>query len=178
VNLAEIFNEMLLEENNAILLLIGVGRQGEHLRNYQNVSQIKGNNVYQLGFKSNIANFLSVSDALVISSLNEGMPLVALESMSMGVPIITTPAGGMVDIVQDGENGFLAEGFSKENIKSAICRFLNTSDEKLTQMKINNTNRFEQKYSMPICAGKYEELYMKMLGNGNEVEKFGSVEAQ
>jgi glycosyltransferase involved in cell wall biosynthesis len=46
---------------------------------------------------------------MVMTSRFEGTPICALEAMILGVPIVSTPADGMADLVRDGENGFLAK---------------------------------------------------------------------
>src|SRR4029077_20801560 len=48
-------------------------------------------------------------DIFVMASLMEGVPIVLLEAMAMGMPVVTTETCGMMDIVEDGYNGLLAK---------------------------------------------------------------------
>ena len=45
---------------------------------------------------------------MILTSLWEGTPICALEAMALGVPIVSTPADGMRDLVLEGETGFLS----------------------------------------------------------------------
>lgn len=53
---------------------------------------------------------LSGYDALLLTSQNEGLPLVLVQSMLLGLPVIASRVGGVPDIVHDGETGLLADG--------------------------------------------------------------------
>jgi len=119
-----------------------------------------------LGNKENVADFLYCSDCLISSSLQEGMPLTILEAFSMGIPVVATPAGGVVDMVIDGENGFLAKGFEKEDLRYAVFRFLNAPPEEIAQMKKNNLKRYKENYSMKTCAKKCSNISLAKLKGG------------
>lgn len=67
------------------------------------------NNIDFIGFKKNPYKILGSSKVLVMTSDWEGTPMVSLEAMALGIPIISTPTDGMKDIVECGENGFLSE---------------------------------------------------------------------
>lgn len=66
-------------------------------------------NVDFLGFQSNPMKMLSCSRCLILPSRWEGTPMCALESMALGVPVVSTPTDGLVDLLDEGENGFLSE---------------------------------------------------------------------
>lgn len=64
--------------------------------------------VHMLGFQSNPYGLLRASKLMLMTSLWEGTPMCALEAMSLGVPIVSTPVDGMCDLVTDGKTGFLS----------------------------------------------------------------------
>jgi len=66
-------------------------------------------NVTFLGFQSNPAKMLHDSKCMVLTSRWEGTPMVALEAIALGTPIVSTPVDGMLDLVTDKVNGYLIE---------------------------------------------------------------------
>lgn len=157
--LATVFKKLETEGYNVLLLIIGDDFSPDKL-NYRLVEKEKGANTYLLGFKTNVVDYLFHSDALIVSSTKEGMPLVVLEALSMGRPIISTPAGGVTDLIKDGINGFVAEDFSDEDLFKAVCRFLNTDKKVIEKMNKRNLILFKNKYSIETCARNYEKLYL------------------
>ncbi len=71
-----------------------------------------------------IYKIITMVDAVIISSKNEGMPLVISEAMQLGAPIISTKAGGVEDIIKDGVNGLLCDN-NPESVSSAIEKISN-----------------------------------------------------
>ena len=63
--------------------------------------------VHLIGFRSDVVGILKSVDALVLPSLQEGIPLVALEAMACAVPVVATAVGGIPYVVIDGQTGFL-----------------------------------------------------------------------
>jgi glycosyltransferase involved in cell wall biosynthesis len=155
--LAEVFKELEATGCNMILLLLGGGKSCDQ-KNYAEVANIKADNTYQLGLKDNVADYLSCSDALLMSSTKEGMPLVVLEAMSVGLPVISTPAGGVVDMVEHEVNGIIARGFEKQDMIKAIDAFMMMTDTQILEIKENNQKKFTERYAIAKCAKKYIEL--------------------
>jgi glycosyltransferase involved in cell wall biosynthesis len=60
-----------------------------------------------LGFLSNPYKVLKSAKVMVMTSKNEGTPMCALEAMALGVPIVSTPVDGLLDIIKNDVNGFL-----------------------------------------------------------------------
>ncbi len=73
-----------------------------------------------LGWRDDIASVLKDLDLLVISSKEEGLPRVALEAFSAGVPVVAFPIGGIPEIIRDGETGFLVPQKTVEALAARI----------------------------------------------------------
>ena len=76
------------------------------------------NRIKLLGQLDNPYPIIKKSKILIMTSRWEGLPMVALEALSLGTPIIATPTDGLKDIITNGENGYLAN--SDEEICSHI----------------------------------------------------------
>jgi glycosyltransferase involved in cell wall biosynthesis len=116
-------------------------------------------NVKLLGLKENPAEYLCKADALVIWSSFEGMPLVMLEALSVGCPIISSPVGGIADVIVSGENGILTKGLDQKDLMEALYRFDELSFEDLKSISIKNSLLFKSRFSIQICAENYEKLF-------------------
>ena len=66
-------------------------------------------NVDFLGFQSNPLIIIHDSKAMIMTSRWEGTPMCALEALALGVPIVSTPADGLRDLIESGSTGYLFE---------------------------------------------------------------------
>lgn len=90
------------------------------------------NNVYLMGFTNSIEEALSSSSVFVLSSITEGFPLVILEAMECGVPVVSYQCPyGPQDIISDGKDGFLVPVGDEQMMADRICRLI--EDEELRQ---------------------------------------------
>lgn len=67
-----------------------------------------GDSVHQLGFLSNPYGMLRDAKLMLMTSRWEGLPMCALEAMTLGTPIVSTPVDGLLDVVEPGKTGYLA----------------------------------------------------------------------
>jgi glycosyltransferase involved in cell wall biosynthesis len=72
---------------------------------------------------------LDRAKALVVPSLYEGMPLVILEAMDAGVPVVASSVSGIPEIVEDGETGWLVEAGSVDSLVAALTEVLSDVGE-------------------------------------------------
>ena len=78
-----------------------------------------------LGFQTDVNRFLQQSDLFVLPSLfGEGMPMVLLEAMAVGIPVIGTDVEGVPEVVRDGINGRIAAAGDATSLSTAISSFL------------------------------------------------------
>ena len=82
--------------------------------------------VHFLGFQANARSFIERLDVLVLPSLSEGAPLVILEAMAAGVPIVASEVGGIPEQIRHGREGLLVEpGDPAELAEACLCLLQN-----------------------------------------------------
>lgn len=75
------------------------------------------------GWKENPWIYAKDADAVVMASEYEGFPLTAIEALANGIPVISTPVSGIIELIQPGKNGFLYP-FGDENALTEILKSL------------------------------------------------------
>lgn len=107
--------------------------------------------------QSKIKEFLNRSKLLLHTSKFETFGLVAIEANSMGVPVLTTNKGSLVEIIEDNINGFLSENL----VESSVNTFVNDLlyDESYFQEIMNNCIETSLKYDWQNTANSIEKLY-------------------
>lgn len=75
---------------------------------------------------------LEQSDVFVLPSYNEGVPMALLEAMAHGLPVITTPVGGIPDAVTDGVDGVMVEPGNIKQLTHALQRMIESESLRVT----------------------------------------------
>lgn len=151
--LIKVFNRLSEEDKGVILVVLG-----DHF-DTDSANELKGisnKDIHYLGSKTNISDYLLNSDAFVLSSLWEGLPISLLEAMSCGVIPVCTPAGGIPDVIIDETLGFLSEDFTEQGLYNAIIRCVYNMD--MLNCK-NIENYFNEHFSIQKCANEYQVIY-------------------
>jgi len=101
---------------------------------------------------------LSDYDLLVLPSYAEVFPMSILEAMGLGIPIISTFAGGVPEMIENGKNGILFEAGNVEILKNALEKIVN--DKNLRFELGNNAWKVaKEKFSPEIIFEKLEDTY-------------------
>jgi glycosyltransferase involved in cell wall biosynthesis len=110
-------------------------------------------------------DLLRAADVLVLASEIEGLPLVVLEAMSQGVPVVATDVGATPEAVIDGETGFLIAPRDAGAVANAVARILGTP--LLAQrMREAALVRFERRFTMKAMLDRHRELYLRLASPG------------
>jgi glycosyltransferase involved in cell wall biosynthesis len=131
-----------INNNNIVLLSVGA----------KNSSLIQSNNIKELGRINDellMSIIYSAADVFIIPSLMDNLPNTVLESIMCGTPVIGFPVGGIPDMIQDGENGYLTDEISVPALKRTIEKFIETSDTFNTEQIRHNAVK---KYDLSIQA--------------------------
>ncbi|MCW8909310.1 MAG: glycosyltransferase family 4 protein, partial [Gammaproteobacteria bacterium] len=110
------------------LVIAGKGDYEERLRNEANDLGINENIIF-IGARLDMQEILKVLDLYVLPSLFEGLPMVLLEAMASGCPIVATDVGGNSQAITHGENGSLVESENPEGLAKEVVKLL--GDENL-----------------------------------------------
>ncbi len=106
------------------------------------------------GRKKNVIPYLDKAHIFILPSMEEGMPISILEAMRSGLPVVSTPVGGVPKQVIDGENGILIEP-SKEGVKHFL-RHIKEYD--WSEMGRKSRQRYLEKFSIQQTIARYAEL--------------------
>ena len=144
--------------NDKVLVIIGAlgtDTYSEQLSTLVN----ENDNVYHLGFQSDVGSFIAMSDFTIISSLHEGLPISFIESLSLGVPVMTTPISTLKSIVIDNRVGIVFDGYDSSSIQ-VVLENLDIKNN-YESMSCNARRLYESIYTMDSCMDKYKGLYAK-----------------
>lgn len=102
---------------------------------------------------------LQAARALVLPSFAEGLPVVIMEAMALGRPVISTFVAGIPELVQAGENGWLVPAGDVEALADAMQACLESSAERLDAMGLNGRRRVLQRHDVNVEAAKLAEWF-------------------
>lgn len=104
---------------------------------------------------------LNIADAYILPSYVEGLPVSILEAMSYGLPILSTPVGGIPEIVENGVNGFLFPPGDKIAMQNSIDKLISDSSL-MKQMGAASLQKSKQ-YLPQEISQKLETIYNSLI---------------
>lgn len=115
-----------------------------------------------VGSVPNIADYLSVADLLLLPSETESFGLSALEAMACEVPVIATNVGGLPEVVQEGETGFLVPTGDIAAMSERAALLL-SEPERIRMMGNRARARAIDKFATDQIIPQYEALYERVV---------------
>jgi glycosyltransferase involved in cell wall biosynthesis len=138
-------------------LVIGDGPLREELRGLADDLSLT-DRVSFLGHRPDARRVIARLSMLVVSSITDGAPLVNLEAMSAGVPVVASACGGIPDQIRDGADGLLVEPGDPHMLAAAMLRVLAEPD--LARRRADCARRrAESEFSYPAMLARVEECY-------------------
>jgi glycosyltransferase involved in cell wall biosynthesis len=116
-----------------------------------------------LGWREDIAPVLAGLALLVMPSKDEGTPLVLLEAMSAGVPVIAFPAGGIAEVISDRETGFLVPEANGQGLAVQIRELLTSDPLILKQTACRARHVWERSYTLAGFHNRITDLVEQMV---------------
>jgi glycosyltransferase involved in cell wall biosynthesis len=143
---------------DARLIIIGDGKEREMLEALS----------VQLGIQKNVQfagevphekvlSFMRQAGVFVLPSLSEGFPMVIIEALACGLPIVASRVGGVPEILTNAVNGYLVEARDDRTMGDSILLLL--QDEKLRKKISDNNRQLVKNYTWENVILKLENVY-------------------
>jgi glycosyltransferase involved in cell wall biosynthesis len=157
------FALVVAEMPEAELQIAGDGPYRDRLVDLAKALNLK-DRVTFVGALSHIAEFLSQLDIFVLSSLNEGLPLVLLEAMAAGLPVVSTRAGGVEEAAHEGVNAYLAAVGDSADLAQAMMRMAGAPN--LAQMGALGQEIVQDQFRIEKTWQEYYRLFRSLGATG------------
>ena len=147
---------------HAHFLVIGDGPLHQELQAYADLLGVQ-EHVHFLGFRLDARALISLLDVLVVPSLSEGTPLVTLEAMTAGVPIVASAVGGIPEQIRHRCEGLLVPAKDAMALADAVLQLL---QDPLWAQKLGETGRQRtlSHFSFARMVQETEAIYHAALG--------------
>lgn len=159
--------EVLRRQREFTFLLVGEGKTKPFMEKLSEDFGIKNHTVFT-GFVSNTGEVLSIIDIGCLTSRREGMGIALLEYMAFHKPIVSTNAGGIPEVVQEGINGFLVNPGDYKSMAARIIE-LAKNVRLRKQMGDEGFSILKDKFTDTIMVSDIEKLYDQSLEAVGEV---------
>jgi len=148
---------LVLKDKESKALIVGEGNLKEQIIEILTINNIKAK-VELRGWIENkgMPDYLNDVKLLIVPSFIEGVPVIVLEAMACGTPVLATPVGSIPDVIKDGETGFIMENNSPECIAQNIIRALNHPN--LEEITRNARALVEREYTYEAAVERYRNI--------------------
>lgn len=146
----------------AVLLLVGDGSQRGWSEDCVRDLGLE-HRVMFLGIRNDVSELMSASDAFVLSSRWEGMPLVLLEAAAVGLPVVASDVGGVPEVVVNGVSGFLVPPSQPEALSIEMSKLMSMSSNELEIMGQAGSQYVGNCFSLDSVTSQWEDLYLELL---------------
>jgi glycosyltransferase involved in cell wall biosynthesis len=145
----------------SLLVLAGDGdlrREVEHLAVEHGIAD----RVRMLGYVEDMGAWYGAFDAFLLTSANEGAPVVAIEALAAGVPVVATDAGGTRNVVDDEASGYLAAVGDVDALAERLRR-LQSDPELRARLGAEGAERMRARFSTERMVDEIDALYQRLL---------------
>jgi glycosyltransferase involved in cell wall biosynthesis len=150
---------------DALLVLVGDGDDRRHLEQRAHDLGIAKSCLF-LGYQEHVAQWFAICDAVILTSANEGTPVTLIEALAAGRPVVATRVGGIPDVVEDGETGFLVRPADTHAMAERL-EILARDPARSAEMGRLGRERMLQRYAVSRLLDDVDMLYRELLGEAN-----------
>ncbi|GAA4292398.1 glycosyltransferase [Aestuariibaculum suncheonense] len=154
--LIKAYSKSELPKNNIALFILGEGVQRNRLLQIAKDYKV-AHLVHLMGFKKNPYKYISKAKFFVLTSEFEGFPMVLLEALACGIPVVAFDClTGPREIIQNENNGLIIKNQNKEELIAGMNQMV--SDEKLYEICKFNAVKSVEKFSLDVVGKQWLKL--------------------
>lgn len=158
IDLIEAMKIVCQKHNDVKLIIAGEGEEEGLIRERIKEQKLE-KYIEMVGFVNPI-EYYTKSDIFILPSHSEAFPLVNLEAMASGLPIIATNVGGIPEAIEDGENGFLIEPGDIKKLAEVMC-ILIESNETREKFAIKSRKKFNENFTQNKMCEKIYRIILR-----------------
>ena len=149
----------------ANIVLVGDGPMREEIDRRVRRLGVEGQ-LRCVGWQSSaeVRRWIGTSRAVVLPSFSEGIPVVLMEAMALGRPVIATEVGGIPELVRSGENGWLVPAGSVDELALALEATLLAKVGVLDRMGAQGRKRVMERHDLSTEVAKLAQLFESVIG--------------
>jgi len=118
-----------------------------------------------LGYRPDARRIIAALDVFVLATQNEGFPLVTLEAMALGTPVVATDLASLREQIVHGSSGYLVPLGDAHRMADSVVALLR-DPARARAMSARARRRVEERFSAPQMAEQTQALYVEMLARG------------
>ena len=146
---------------NVTFLFIGDGPDRQQLETLVKGAGLQNRFAFS-GAQRDMPSVYAGLDAVVLPSINEGLPMTLIEALAAARPVVATSVGDVPTLIRNRETGLLVEPRNPEALAQAIISLLIDADLRTTLAR-NGQQWVEQKFSATAMADRYHDIYRETL---------------
>ncbi|MBA0883710.1 glycosyltransferase family 4 protein [Flavobacterium undicola] len=141
-------------------VVIGDGSQRAELEKHASIRNLEDDIIF-MGFRNNIQELLPEFDIFLLTSLTEGLPLTIYEAFATKIPVVATNAGGIAEVIENGQTGFVTNLKDTENLAKGVLKILN--DKQLAEtIKANAFELVSKNHDLNVMKQNYYSFYSSL----------------
>ena len=172
-NLIDAFLRLRRMGDRSWLLIAGAGPDEAAIR-----AHITGvglaDRVSLLGIRSDIPDLMRASDAFVMSSAWEGLPMVLLEAAASSLPIVATDVGGNREAVLDGDTGFVVPPRDAHALAQGMRQLMELDVSQRLAMGEAGRAHAAATFDLDVVARRWQRIYLDLLDRRGRNSRSGS----
>jgi len=155
INACQIVREKF---ENFELHIAGDGVEKDNLNTLINHFKLQ-DTVKLLGLQSNMIELMPRYDSFVMSSYSEGLPMVLLEAMSVGLPVLSTKVGQIPLILNHSKGGILVKPKNSESLAGGMITMMSLDSKKTENMQLANFKYIKSHFDINLLTDSWIKIY-------------------